>query len=139
MTSPVEVLTEPECWELLRRQELGRVAFHRGDGVQIMPINYAVAGDHIVFRTGEGAKFSDLMDRPDVAFEVDATSHDRAESVVCRGVAIELLGEQALMTDQLRLRPWVASRKTHVMAIRVAEISGRRFRLTKPWEHMLPD
>ena len=43
------------------------------------------------------------------------------------------------MTDQLRLRPWVVTRKAHVMAIRVAEISGRRFQLAKPWEHMLPD
>ncbi|MBK6441253.1 MAG: pyridoxamine 5'-phosphate oxidase family protein [Actinomycetales bacterium] len=139
MTSPVTVLTEPECWDLLRDQELGRLAFRHGEGLQILPINYAVAGEHIVFRTADGTKFSDLMDDADVAFEVDSSSHELAESVVCRGVVVELHGEQALMTDQLRLRPWVATRKTHVMAIRVSEISGRRFHLTKPWEHMLPD
>ncbi len=138
-TSPVTVLTEPECWELLRKQELGRLAFRHGDGLQILPINYAVAGEHVVFRTGDGSKFSDLMDNGDVAFEVDSSSPDVAESVVCRGVVVELHGEQALMTDQLRLRPWVVSRKSHIMAIRVGEISGRRFHLTKPWEHMLLD
>lgn len=124
---------------MLRDQELGRLAFRHGEGLQILPINYAVAGEHIVFRTADGTKFSDLMDDADVAFEVDSSSHELAESVVCRGVVVELHGEQALMTDQLRLRPWVATRKTHVMAIRVSEISGRRFHLTKPWEHMLPD
>lgn len=139
MTSPVKVLTEPECWELLRSQELGRLAFRHGDGLQILPVNYAIAGEHIVFRTGDGSKFSALMDDADAAFEVDSSSHEVAESVVCRGVVVELHGEQALMTDQLRLRPWVVTRKAHVMAIRVAEISGRRFHLAKPWEHMLPD
>ena len=139
MTSnPVEVLTEAECWSMLREHELGRVAFRHGDGLQILPINYAIAGEHIVFRTATGSKYSDLLQDADVAFEVDAVSDETAESVVCRGVAVELSGEQALMTDQLRLRPWVATHKAHVMAIRVTEISGRRFHLTRPWEHMLP-
>ena len=123
MTSPVQVLSEPECWAMLKSQELGRLAFHHDDGVRITPVNYAVAGDHIVFRTGDGSMFSDLLQAADVAFEVDVASDSTAESVVCRGVAIELHGEQALMTDQLRLRPWVATRKTHTMAIRVTEIS----------------
>mgnify|MGYP000843957205 CR=1 FL=1 len=138
MTSPVDVLTEVECWAVLRRQELGRLAFRHGDGLQITPVNFAVAGDHVVFRTGDGGKFSDLVQNPEVAFEVDATVGEVAESVVCRGVVVELTGEQALMTDQLRLRPWVASHKTHVMAIRVREITGRRFHLTKPWSHIRP-
>ena len=136
---PVEVLTEEECWAFLRGQELGRLAFHHGDGVEITPVNFAVAGEHVVFRTGDGSKFSDLVQDPMVAFEVDSTAEEVAESVVCRGVVIELSGEQALMTDQLRLRPWVSTRKTHVMAIRVTEISGRRFHLTKPWAHMRPE
>jgi nitroimidazol reductase NimA-like FMN-containing flavoprotein (pyridoxamine 5'-phosphate oxidase superfamily) len=139
MINPVEVLTEVDCWAILRSHELGRLAFHHGEGLQITPVNFAVAGEHVVFRTADGAKFSDLVQDPQVAFEVDSSTDEVAESVVCRGVVIELSGEQALMTDQLRLRPWVSTRKTHVMAIRVTEISGRRFHLTKPWAHMRPE
>ena len=61
MTSPVDVLTEVECWAVLRRQELGRLAFRHGDGLQITPVNFAVAGDHVVFRTGDGGKFLSLI------------------------------------------------------------------------------
>lgn len=139
MLSPVSVLTEQECWVLLRRLELGRLAYHHSDAVQLAPVNYAVAGDHIIFRTGEGAKLSGLLHDADVAFEVDTMTDDEARSVICRGVAVELCGEQALMTDQLRLRPWVATHKSHIIAIRVTSISGRRFQLTKPWAHMRPN
>jgi len=124
---------------MLRRLELGRLAYHRGDEVHIAPVNYAVAGDHIVFRTAHGSKLACIVDNGDVAFEVDETSDEAATSVVCRGEAVELTGEQALMVDQLRLRPWVRTVKSHVVAIRVEHLSGRSFELDRPWLHLRQD
>lgn len=136
MTGRVSTMTTHDCWEMLRRLELGRLAYHEGDEVHIAPVNYAVAGEHIIFRTAQGSKLSSILDNGDVAFEIDEMTDEAAMSVVCRGHAVELAGEQALMVDQLRLRPWVRTTKHHVVAIRVDEISGRFFELSKPWMHL---
>ena len=58
--------------------------------------------------------------------------------MVVRGRAVELAGDAAIAVDQLRLRPWVRTVKNHVISIKVTEISGRFFMLTKPWLHMVP-
>ncbi len=136
MTGRVATMSPADCWDLLRRVELGRLAYHHGAGIQIAPINYAVAGQHIVFRTAQGSKLAGILSNGDVAFEIDEVTDEAAMTVVCRGHAVELTGEQALMVDQLRLRPWVKSVKSHVIAIRVDEISGRFFELAKPWMHL---
>ena len=52
----VTELAELDCWELLREQEFGRLAFHLVNEVHIVPINYAVSGERLVFRTAEGSK-----------------------------------------------------------------------------------
>ena len=139
MTGRVTEMTEADCWEMLRRHELGRLAYRDGDTVQIAPLNYAVQGRSIVFRTAEGSKLSAIRDHNDVAFEIDETTDEAAMSVICRGRAVELTGEDAQMVDQLRLRPWVRTVKHHVVSIEIEEISGRFFMLTKPWLHMVPN
>ena len=52
----VSVLTSEECWELLHDEEFGRLAFRLVDEVHITPINYAVEGGSLLFRTAEGSK-----------------------------------------------------------------------------------
>ncbi len=62
-----------------------------------------------------------------------------AWSVIARGKAHLLEGDDARDAEHLRLRPWVASRKFNVVAIHVDEISGRLFHLARPWRHMMPE
>ena len=52
----VTELSPDECWEMLRGEEFGRLAFRLVDEVHITPINYAVDGDTLLFRTAEGGK-----------------------------------------------------------------------------------
>ena len=40
----VTELTSEECWEMLRHEEFGRLAYRLVDEVHITPINYAVQG-----------------------------------------------------------------------------------------------
>ena len=42
----VSDLSAEECWDLLRRQEFGRLAYHDGDLVTLVPINYALDDEH---------------------------------------------------------------------------------------------
>ena len=108
MDTPLEVVTElPEldCWELLREQEFGRLAFHLANEVHIVPINYLVDGQNLVFRTAEGSKLLGVTMNQDVAFEVDRYDEKRAVSVVVRGKARELEGAEADRAEQLPSTP----------------------------------
>ena len=137
--SPVTVLPEETCWQMLRDEEFGRLAFHLADEVHLVPINFALdARRRIVFRTAEGSKLLGLTMNADVAFEIDHFGEDEATSVVVRGRARQLEGHEADEADQLRLRAWVDTVKFNTIAVEVDEITGRRFELSRPWLHMRP-
>lgn len=137
--SPVTSLSPEDSWAMLRGHEFGRLAFHLADEVHITPINYAVDDQQrIVVRTAEGSKLLGLTMNADVAFEIDEYDEEEARSVVVRGRARTLEGDEADETEQLPLRPWVDTVKLNVVAITVDELTGRRFSLTRPWLHMRP-
>jgi uncharacterized protein len=137
--SPVTVLPEETCWQMLRDEEFGRLAFHLADEVHLVPINFALdARRRIVFRTAEGSKLLGLTMDADVAFEIDHVEEDQATSVVVRGRARQLEGHEADEADQLRLRAWVDTVKFNTIAVEVDEITGRRFELSRPWLHIRP-
>ena len=50
----VRVLSHEQCWDLLSDDEFGRLAFRMADEVHLVPVNYAVDGDTLLFRTAEG-------------------------------------------------------------------------------------
>lgn len=133
-------LTNEQAWEMLEAQEFGRLAFHLGDEVHITPINYACQNrERLVFRTAEGSKLLGITMNPNVAFEIDDFTDDQhASSVIVRGHARQLEGREADATDQLPLRPWVATTKINVIAIEVEEVSARSFELSRPWMSMRP-
>ena len=135
----VSALTSQECWELLRHEEFGRMAYHMGDCVCIVPLNYAVDSQHrLIFKTSEGSKLLAVANNHDVAFEVDRIGEDEARSVVVHGRANELHDAEAAWVDTLPLRPWVPTAKYHVIAIEPVQVGGRRFLLDRPWRHMVP-
>ncbi len=137
--SPVTTLDEETSWGMLHDQEFGRLAFHLADEVHLVPINYAVDDRRrIVFRTSEGSKLLGLTMNADVAFEIDEYTEDLARSVVVRGRARQLEGDEEDETEQLPLRPWINTAKFNVIAIEVDEITGRQFELNRPWLHMTP-
>lgn len=134
--SPIHELSRDECWDLLKKHEFGRLAFHLAGEVHITPINYAVDGSTLLFRTAEGNKLLGVVMNEDVAFEIDDYSSAEAWSVILRGSARVLEGQEAYRADNVPLRPWVPTEKHNVVEISPTEMSGRRFDLDKPWEHM---
>jgi nitroimidazol reductase NimA-like FMN-containing flavoprotein (pyridoxamine 5'-phosphate oxidase superfamily) len=134
----VTELPELDCWELLRQEEFGRLAFHLVNEVHIVPINYVVHRGRLVFRTAEGSKLLGITMNQDVAFEIDHYDKQRAVSVVVRGTARELQGEEADQAEHLPLRPWVPTAKFSIVEIKPVEVTGRLFRLDRPWTDMRP-
>ena len=131
-------LTAEECWEALRDDEFGRLAYVLGDEVNLVPVNYAVDGDSLLFRTAEGSKLLGITMRPDVAFEIDHFDETQAMSVVVHGRARKLEEDEAHRADNLPLRPWVPTLKYNVVEIEPTSMTGRRFALERPWLHMRP-
>ena len=136
---PIGAMTSEECWDMLRANEFGRLAFHLGGEVHLAPVNYAVDHDTLLFRTAEGSKLLAVEMNSDVAFEIDEFDEHRARSVIVRGVARHLPEEEEHRAENVPLRPWVPTLKYDVVEIRPTEISGRTFELSRPWLHIMPE
>ena len=134
----VTELTSEECWKMLRDEEFGRLAYRLVDEVHITPINYAVDGDSLLFRTAEGNKLLAVVMGSEVAFEIDRYGEDSARSVVVRGTARLLPEDEAHRAENVPLRPWVPTLKYNVVEITPKVVSGRAFELSRPWLHLRP-
>lgn len=128
-----------ECWDLLRSQELGRLAFNVIDELHITPINYAVDGETLLFRSAAGSKLFSVELGGEVAFEVDELGEEEATSVVVRGRARRLEEDEEHRAEDVPLRPWVGTDKPYVVEIVPTEVTGRRYPLSRPWLHMRTD
>lgn len=122
-------LTKSECFELLAREQLGRVAFVDDLGPVVLPVNFVLDRHMVVFRTDEGAKL-DASRGSRVAFEVDGTDPAVRStwSVVVRGEAVEVTDPAELeRLRELPLCPWAPGAKTRYVRILPAVLTGRRF------------
>ena len=133
-----EKLTSEESWQFLREREFGRLAFHLAGEVHITPINYAADESSLLFRTSEGNKLLGIVMHEDVAFEVDEITDDEACSVIVRGKAHHLEGEDAYRAEHVGVRPWLGHGKHNVVEIVPTQVTGRRFELSKPWVSIMP-
>ncbi len=120
-------LTGPECWEALRGEELGRLAYRLGDEMDIAPVNYAVDGQTLLVKTAEGSKLLGVVMNPEVVFEIDRYDDRAALSVVVRGRARLLEEDEAHRADDVPLRPWIDTAKYNVIEIVPTRVTGRRF------------
>ncbi|HEX9096752.1 MAG TPA: pyridoxamine 5'-phosphate oxidase family protein [Candidatus Dormibacteraeota bacterium] len=128
----MEEIKEWECLEILERHELGRVAIVVDGQPQIFPVNYAMSGRIIAFRTGSGTKLAHTPGSK-VCFEIDG--HDSSAgsgwSIMVQGVAVDA-------TDSFDDVSWAAHAaapwplapgiKPFRIGIEPTKITGRRFR-----------
>ena len=125
----LEILDEADCWRLLGQVPIGRVAVTLGALPAIFPVNYALDGDSIVFRTGEGTKLAAATQRAVVAFEVD-----RFDPMEHTGWSVLVVGMARAVTDddergrlaRLPLAPWAGGCRDDFVRIGVEFLSGRR-------------
>ena len=125
----LEVLAPPVCWGLLREEVVGRIAFMTGGKPEILPVNYAVDGETIVFRTERGTKLDSVAHAPAVAFEVDRTDPAGVGSwsVVVKGEATVVDDHEGRARfSQLGLQPWAYGEKPRWVQIRPSSVTGRR-------------
>lgn len=128
---PMVELDEHQCWELLRSQEVGRLAVAITNHPDIFPVNYVVDHATVVFRTAEGTKLAAAVLGESVAFEIDGETDGEAWSVVIKGSAVEIEKMYELFDAvELPLYPWHAAPKHRYVRILPEMVTGRRFRVT---------
>lgn len=128
--SEVQEISRSECLELLRTSAVGRVGGTVDGHPFVLPVNYAVDGDHVVFKTGAGTKLSGTTFAR-VAFEIDGFDGQSRTgwSVVVEGVATDISDMVDSASTRLRaldLQPWSPGQKSHWVAIQPESITGRR-------------
>jgi nitroimidazol reductase NimA-like FMN-containing flavoprotein (pyridoxamine 5'-phosphate oxidase superfamily) len=126
----LEVLSFDACLSLLTAVSVGRVGFVEDGEVLVLPVNFVVDGQTVVFRTAGGSKLAGAEDRSEVAFEADNYDDitETGWSVLVRGGAEVVEGVAEIdRLSQLGLRSW-ASPQDRPFWIRITPISvtGRR-------------
>ncbi len=128
--NPVEELSQSECWDLLRREVVGRLAVAVANIPDIFPINYIVDHGSIVFRSAPGTKLAAAVLGRGVAFEIDGydTIDTTAWSVVVKGLARRIENVMDYIeADDLPLFPWHTAPKPDIVRIEPEIVTGRRF------------
>lgn len=125
----LEHLSLRECWDLLRRTPVGRLGVLVDSAPEIYPVNHAVDGSTVVFRTERGGKLRGLDRSPSVCFEVDGfdAATSTGWSVLVKGRAREVTAaEEERRLLGLDLRYWTVGPKPRWVRVEPAEVTGRR-------------
>ncbi|QLL09879.1 pyridoxamine 5'-phosphate oxidase family protein [Mycobacterium vicinigordonae] len=125
------VLSAKECWELLGGTSLGRLVTAVDGRPEIFPVNYAVQRKTILFRTAGGTKLVSTAINNQVVFEVDDHNVTEGWSVIVRGTARSVRGDEEIAeAERAQVLPWTGSEKSHYVRVIPEIISGRRFQFT---------
>ncbi len=130
----LEELDRDECMRLLEGGVIGRVAFDDGEGPTVIPVNYAVDGDAVVFRTSSSGRMNRSLLTSVVGGEVRAAFQvDRFDETDHLGWSVLLRGGTHHLTEQERaeaaqVRPWPGGDRDEWFRLAAHEVSGRRLR-----------
>lgn len=136
MAEPHELSTD-DCDTLLRSGVVGRVAITTPTGPSIVPVNYSVVDDVIVFRTTPYSVLGTYGFNAQMAFEIDHFDHEYGTgwSVLARGPSevVANADEIQRINQTWRPHPWASGQRNLYFALRWTELTGRR--LGPPIDH----
>jgi nitroimidazol reductase NimA-like FMN-containing flavoprotein (pyridoxamine 5'-phosphate oxidase superfamily) len=131
------IVPRDECLRLLASQAFGRVAMIRHvlpDAMPaIIPVNYALADEAVLFRTASSTVLSDAAGRrATVAFETD-----HIDLSTSTGWSVTVTGPLSEVTDKAELRhfrdeeprPWAPGERDLLLRVEIQYLTGRRISL----------
>lgn len=121
----MEALDREECVALLRAFTVGRVALVSSDGTPlVLPVNYVVDEEVVVFRSGPGEKLEQIHGAP-ASFQIDFIDsyHRSGWSVLVQGTAFHASAEEIA---HLAVTPWLEGEMRHWVRLVPRSITGRR-------------
>lgn len=140
MTPPDEdrstILDPLTCRQLLATVRVGRIALPDVPSPTVLPVDFAVDDDRVIFRTVEGTKLDAAQSRGPASFQTDGfdPDHDTGWSVLVRG-HLEEIQEPSSQTQAAlaELNPLVGGDRPHVVALSIEEATGRRITQDPDW------
>ncbi len=126
--SQLRDLSREECLALLEHAAVGRIGYVVDGLPVILPVNFVLFNDDIVFCTAKGGTLAWLSNRRRVAFEVDESNPAKRAgwSVLVHGSAHEVTDpEQLELLRKGPLQSWVRTPQEHWVRITLEAISGR--------------
>ena len=126
----ISELDTDECMSLLHQHNFGRVGFVSDDVPVILPVNYVLDGNTVVFRTDPGLKLAEIPMRH-VAFEIDNATDSDVWSVLVHGFAREItdaIGTRYELLRELPIPVQAPGDKEYWVAVEIQRVSGRRIR-----------
>jgi len=125
----LRTLSPAECFDLLEAGGVGRVGFTAAGGIMILPVNFAVTGKTIIFRTAPDTLLARYADAQ-VSFEADHLDDARHEgwSVLVHGHAHQVNDEHAIkrLEAGMDLEPWAPGARDVYVRVVPTQITGRR-------------
>lgn len=126
----LEEMSYDECRARLMEESVGRVALCTPSGPQIVPVNYVVDGDAIVFRTAPYTVLGTHGRGAQLAFEVDHLDH-----ATRTGWSVVAVGRAAVVDNAVDVaryrtydspRPWAAGARQLHLRLPWRDLTGRR-------------
>ena len=111
-----------ECRSLIGDATVGRVSWvSQSRGIQVLPVNFVLVGNRIVFRVAEGTILQELTQPVEVAFQVDDLDASTAT-----GWAVLVQGTTRAWDGELpTTNAWAPGRRELGVAIEATSWSGR--------------
>jgi uncharacterized protein len=126
----VEELSFGKCRELLGGGVFGRVALCTDEGPMIVPVNYSLVSETILFRTGRESLLGRHAGTARMAFEVDHVQYaeQRGWSVVATGPSEVVVDPEELehIERTWAPRPWASGDRPLYVRIAWEQLTGRR-------------
>jgi len=124
----LEILDLDSCRRHLAASSFGRIGVTMGALPVVLPVNYRLVDDRIVFRTRAGTKLEAASRGSVVAFEIDGLDEERHG-----GWSVLVIGRADVVTDPTRIAElidlgiprWAPAADGHLVAIDCELISGR--------------
>ena len=134
LVASLEPLTKADCWGLLATAQIGRLGLLVDRRPEVLPINYALDGESVLFRTAEGTVLNQAS-LSVVAFEVDRVDETKHAgwSVLVQGVARDISDAIDPTSERLRrlsLITWAPGIRPRWYRIHPDKVTGRRLRVT---------
>jgi nitroimidazol reductase NimA-like FMN-containing flavoprotein (pyridoxamine 5'-phosphate oxidase superfamily) len=135
------MLPRDECLRLLASAHIGRVAVNVGALPAVLPVNFTMIDDDVVFRTCPGAKLDAAVAGNVVAFEADDVDplYHTGWSVMIQGIANEVVDPgQLAEAKRAPLQAWADHGRARFVRIESAIVSGRRIPPHRARERVAP-
>jgi uncharacterized protein len=121
-------LGHDECWEMVDRHRLGRLAVVEAGRATVLPVNFAKDGSVLVVRTRHGSTVASVADGRPAVLEVDEIDEDleRGTSVIVHGRLRQIVREdEHERVSRLGLHPWAGGEREVFVRLDVDDITGR--------------